>query len=83
MTKKQNKKPSRQQNNGTNRGWLSPKIAITAIVLVSVFGAGNVLFALYQEGYELGTMIVVTFLALVTPGLAAALVYYIREKIAG
>ena len=62
---------------------MSPKVAITGIVVVSVFSAGNVLFALYKEGVDTGTMILITFLALVTPGLAAALVYYIRQKLTG
>lgn len=65
------------------RGALSPKIAITGIVAVSLFSAGNVFFALYREGVDFGTLLVLTFLALVTPGMAAALVYYIREKLAG
>lgn len=85
--KRRNKKSSGRggssQSDGPKRGWLSPKVAIAAIILVSVFSAGNVLFAMYKEGFDLGTMVVITFLALVTPGLAAALVYYIREKLAG
>lgn len=80
-----NKRGNKKSGAGgsAERGWLSPKVAIAGIVVVSVFSAGNVLFALYKEGADLGTMILFTFLALVTPGLAAALVYFIREKMAG
>jgi len=81
--KKRRNKKSSTQGDSAKRGYLSPKIAIAAIIVVSVFSAGNVLFALYKEGVDSGTMILITFLALVTPGLAAALVYYVREKLAG
>lgn len=79
--KRRNKKSP--ANGSGKRGWLSPKVAIAGIIVVSIFSAGNVLFALSQEGADTGTMILLTFLALVTPGLAAALVYFIREKLAG
>lgn len=81
--RKPNKKKSTGQGDSEKRGYLSPKIAITGIVVVSVFAAGNVLFALSREGVDFGTMILITFLALVTPGLAAALVYFVREKLTG
>ena len=81
--KKRNKKKSPAAGDSEKRGYLSPKVAIAGIVVVSVFAAGNVLFALYREGVDFGTMILITFLALVTPGLAAALVYFVREKLTG
>lgn len=81
--KKGKNKKSPTGGGSTKWGSLNPKIAITGIIVVSVFSAANVLFALYKEGVDFSTMIVITFLALVTPGLAAALVYYIRKKIAG
>lgn len=80
-SKRRNKKSS--AGGSAKRGYLSPKVAIGGIIVVSVFAAGNVLFALYKEGADFGTMILITFLALVTPGLAAALVYYVREKLTG
>ncbi|MDX1688766.1 MAG: hypothetical protein R3248_12350 [Candidatus Promineifilaceae bacterium] len=80
---KRRKKKASSQGESTGWGSLNPKIAITGIIVVSVFSAGNVLFALYKEGVDVGTMILITFLALVTPGLAAALVYYIRKKLSG
>ncbi len=81
--KKTGKEKTSSQGESTGWGSLSPKVAITGIIVVSLFSAANVFFALYREGADLSTTIVITFLALVTPGLAAALVYYIREKLTG
>ncbi len=64
------------------RGWLPPKVALAGIALVSLFAAGNVAYALYQTT-DIVTTIVVTFLALITPGLAAALTFVIRERLVG
>lgn len=61
-------------------GWLPPKVALSGILLAAAFSAYHMARALYPE-YGLNATLVGTCLAFITPLMAAALTFYLRQKL--
>ncbi len=81
--KRKGKEPPAEQEESTAQGWIRPRTAIIIIAVVALLNAANVFYAYFTRSANLTSTISFTFLAFVTPAVAAGLVYFIRRKLAG
>ena len=71
-----------QEESTPRAGWINPRTGLIVIAVVALLNAANVFYA-YARSANPTTTISFTFLAFVTPALAAGLVYFVRRKLAG
>ncbi|RME45418.1 MAG: hypothetical protein D6791_10825 [Chloroflexi bacterium] len=74
--------PAEPEEPRRKAGWISPRTGIIVIAVVTLLNAANVFYG-FSKSTNLTTTVGFTFLAIVTPLLAAGLVYFIRRKLAG
>ena len=82
--KRKGKEPPAEQEESTAQvGWIRPRTGVIIIAVVALLNAANVFYAYFTGSANLTSTISFTFLAFVTPAVAAGLVYFIRRKLAG